>query len=102
MGNPVIIFGASYLGRAAKEIFEKNGVVVYGFLDDDKKLHQKEIDEATVLGATDDDGFLKLISKKCESFVAVDDNKLRQHLVKMLKEVRHVQPVKSMHSQSSH
>ena len=35
--NPVIIFGANYLGRAAKEIFEANEIVVYGFLDDDKK-----------------------------------------------------------------
>lgn len=96
-----MIFGASYIGRAAKEIFEKNGVVVYGFLDDDKKLHQKEIDEVTVIGATDDDGFLKLISKKCEAFVAVDDNKLRKNLVKMLKEVRHVQPVNAVHSQAT-
>ncbi len=97
MENPVIIFGASYIGRAAKEIFEKNGVVVYGFLDDDKKLHQKEIDEATVMGATDDDGFLKLIGKKCEAFVAVDDNKLRKNLVNMLNDVRHVQPVNAVH-----
>ncbi len=101
MENPVIILGANYLGRAAKEIFEKNGVVVYGFLDDDKKLHQKEVDEATVLGATDDDGFLKLISKKCEAFVAVDDNKLRKNLVKMLKDIRHVQPVNAVHPQAS-
>lgn len=101
MENPVIIFGAGYIARAAKEIFEKNGNVVYGFLDDDKKLHGKEIDEATVMGATDDDGFLKLIGKKCEAFVAVDDNRLRKNLVKMLQEVRHVQPVNAVHSQAS-
>lgn len=101
MENPVIIFGANYLGRAAKEIFEKNIVVVYGFLDDDKKNHQKEIDEAVVLGATDDDGFLKLIGKKCEAFVAIDENKLRKGLVKMLNEVRHVQPVNAIHPNAS-
>lgn|GEM_PF-96233 len=100
MQNPVIIFGANYLGRAAKEIFEKNEVVVFGFLDDDTKLHQKEIDEAVILGATDDDGFLKLIGKKCEAFVAIDDNKLRKNLVKMLKEVRHVQPMNAVHPQA--
>jgi len=99
--NPVIIFGANYLGRAAKEIFEANEVVVYGFLDDDKKLHQKEIDEVVVLGATDDDGFLKLIGKKCEAFVAIDDNKLRKSIVKMLQEIRHVQPVNAAHPQAS-
>ncbi|HTH55055.1 MAG TPA: NeuD/PglB/VioB family sugar acetyltransferase [Cyclobacteriaceae bacterium] len=100
MKNPVIIFGANYIGRAAKEIFEKNEAVVYGFLDDDKKLHNKEIDEASVLGATDDDGFLKLIGKKCEAFIALDDNKLRKNLTKMLNDVRHVQPVNAVHPQA--
>ncbi len=98
MENPVIIFGANYLGRAAKEIFETNKVVVYGFLDDDKKLHDTLVDEATVLGSTEDDGFLKLIGKKCEAFVAVDDNKLRKSLVNMIQEVRHMQPVNAIHS----
>ena len=63
MENPVIIFGANPLGRMAKEIFESNGVVIYGFLDDDTKLHSKELDDAIILGSTDDDGFLKLIGK---------------------------------------
>lgn len=97
MENPVIIFGANYLGRSAKDIFEVNGNVVYCFLDDNKKLHNTEIDNVTVMGSTDDDGFLKLIGKKCEAFVAVDDNKLRKNLVKMLQEVRHVQPVNAIH-----
>lgn len=100
MENPVIIFGANHLGRAAKEIFDTNNVVVYGFLDDNKNLHNTEVDEVVVLGDTDNDGFLKLIGKKCEAFVAADDNKLRKGLVKMLQEVRHVQPVNAVHSQS--
>jgi sugar O-acyltransferase (sialic acid O-acetyltransferase NeuD family) len=98
MDNPVIILGANFLGRTAKEVFEGNGNVVYGFLDDNKKLHGTEIDNATVLGSTDDDGFLKLIGQKCEAFVAVDDNKLRKNLVKMLQEIRHVQPVNAVHN----
>jgi sugar O-acyltransferase (sialic acid O-acetyltransferase NeuD family) len=97
MENPVIIFGANYLGRAAKEIFDRNGNVVYGFLDDNKTLHSTEIDNVTVLGSTDDDGFLKLIGKKCEAFIAVDDNKLRKNLVRMLLEDRKVQPVNAIH-----
>lgn len=97
MENPVIIFGAGVLGRAVKEIFESNGNVVYGFLDDTKALHNKEIDESFVLGSTDDDGFLKLIGKKCEACIAVDDTRLRKNLVKMLNEVRHVQPVNAIH-----
>ena len=98
MENPVMILGANHLGRAAKEIFENNNVVVYGFLDDDKKLHGKEIDDVVILGATDDDGFLKLIGKKCEAFVAVDDNRLRKSLVKMIQDERHKQPVNAIHA----
>ena len=97
MENPVIIFGANALGRSAKELFESNGVVVYGFLDDNKKLHSTEVDDVVVLGSTDDDGFLKLIGKKCEAFVAIDDNKVRRSIVKMLREIRHVQPVNATH-----
>lgn len=101
MENPVIIFGANHLGRAAREIFETNMVEVYGYLDDNKSLHNKEIDEVSVLGSTDDDGFLKLIGRKCEAFVAVDDNRLRKSIIKMLNEVRKVQPVNAIHGHSS-
>src|SRR6185369_708591 len=66
-----------------------------------KSLHQKEIDDVVVLGATDDDGFLKLINKKSEAFVAIDDNKLRKSIVKMLQEVRHVQPVNAIHTRAT-
>ncbi|MGC3948026.1 MAG: NeuD/PglB/VioB family sugar acetyltransferase [Chryseolinea sp.] len=93
MENPVIIFGANYLGRQAKDILETNGNDIYCFLDDNKKLHNLVIDEITVMGSTDDDGYLKLIGKKCDAVIAIDDNKVRKSLVTMLHERRHVQPV---------
>lgn len=93
MENPVIIFGANYLGRQAKDILENNGNVVYCFLDDNKKLHNTIIDEITVMGSTDDDGYLKLIGKKCDAVVAIDDNKVRKSVVTMLLEERKAQPV---------
>lgn len=93
MENPVIILGASYLGRQAKEILESNGNVVYGFLDDNKKLHHTEIDNASVLGSTDDETFLKLIGKKCDAFVAIDENKVRKNLVALLNDEYKIQPV---------
>jgi sugar O-acyltransferase (sialic acid O-acetyltransferase NeuD family) len=101
MNNPVIIFGANSIGRLAKEIFESNEVVVYGFLDDDKKLINTEVDEAQVLGTTDEQGFLKLIGKKCEAFVATDENKLRKGLTKMLQEDRHIQPMNAVHPKAN-
>jgi sugar O-acyltransferase (sialic acid O-acetyltransferase NeuD family) len=101
MENPVIVFGANGIGRIAKDIFERNGNVVYGFLDDSKALHNTELDEVVILGATDDDGFLKLIGKKCEAFIATDDTKLKKHLTEMVNEVRHVQVVNAIHPDSS-
>jgi sugar O-acyltransferase (sialic acid O-acetyltransferase NeuD family) len=100
MDNPVIIFGAGGLGKAALEIFQSNNVVVYCFLDDDEKLHGQEIDNISILGSTDDDGYLKFIGKKCEAFVAIDESKYRQSLVKMLNERRHVMPVNAVHKSS--
>jgi sugar O-acyltransferase (sialic acid O-acetyltransferase NeuD family) len=93
MENPVIILGAGYLGRQAKEILESNGNVVYGFLDDNKKLHNTEIDNASVLGSTDDESYLKLIGKKCDVVVALDENKVRKNLVNLLNEDYKAQPV---------
>lgn len=101
MENPVLIFGANYLGRAAKEIFDRNGNVVYGFLDDNKSIHSTEVDDIVVLGSTDDDEFLKLIGKKCEAFIAVDDTRLRKNLVKMLHEEKKMQPVNAIHPSAS-
>lgn len=100
MDNPVIIFGANELGKAAMAVLESNGVVIYGFLDDDEKLHNQSIGEVTILGSTDDDGFLKFIGKKCEAFVAFDNNKVRKSTVEMLKERRKVMPMNAIHQKA--
>ncbi|CCH56332.1 sugar O-acyltransferase, sialic acid O-acetyltransferase NeuD family [Fibrisoma limi BUZ 3] len=97
MENPVLIFGAGSLGVTALDIFQRNQVVVYGFLDDNKELHGKEFGDVSVLGETDDDGFLKLIGQKCEAFIAISDTRVRKQLVKMLNERRKVQPVNAIH-----
>lgn len=96
--NPVIIFGAGGLGQVALDIFKSNDVVVYGFLDDDKALHGTEVNDVPVLGATEDDGFLKLIGKKCDAFIATDDTLLRKNLTEMLLERRKVMPVSAIHA----
>lgn len=98
--NPVIIFGANGLGRVALDIFNTNKVVVYCFLDDSDELHGKEINDVAVLGRTDDDGFLKYIGKKCEAFVASDDNRYKESIVEMLKSKRKVMPVNAIHKQA--
>ena len=97
MENPVIIFGAGSLGLTALDLFQRNNVVVYGLLDDNKELHGKEFGAVSVLGETDDDGFLKLIGHKCEAFIAISDGRVRKRLVKMLNERRKVQPVNAIH-----
>lgn len=97
MEKPVIILGAKGIAHSALEIFNSNKVVVYGFLDEDEKLHGQEINVVPILGNPEDEGFLKLVGKKCEAFVAVDDNKYRQFLVKMLNDNRKVQPINAIH-----
>ncbi|HLW18895.1 MAG TPA: acetyltransferase [Cyclobacteriaceae bacterium] len=97
MEKPVIILGAKGIAIPALEIFNSNKVDVYGFLDDDKELHGTEINSVSILGHTEDEGFLKLIGKKCEAFVAVDDNTYRKFLVKLLNDNRKVQPINAIH-----
>ena len=100
MEKPVIILGAKGIAHPALEIFNSNKVIVYGFLDEDEKLHGTEINVVPVLGNPEDEGFLKLIGKKTEAFVAVDDVKYRKFLVEMLLEVRKVQPINAIHDRA--
>ena len=92
-----MILGAGSLGQTALDIFQRNNVVVYGLLDDNKDLHGNEFGSVSVLGETDDDGFLKLIGQKCEVCVAIADIRVRKRLVKLLNERRKVQPVNAIH-----
>lgn len=100
MEKPVIILGAKGIAHPALEIFNSNQVIVYGFLDEDQSIYGTEINNIPILGNTEDEGFLKLIGKKTEAFVAVDDTKYRKFLVDMLIEVRKVQPVNAIHDRA--
>lgn len=100
MKNPVIIFGAKGLGLVALDIFKSNRVEVYCFLDDDAALQGKEVGEVTVLGRTDDEAFIKLLGKKCDAFIASDDNKYRQSLTEMLIEYKKAMPVNAVHERA--
>ncbi|MDR6196901.1 NeuD/PglB/VioB family sugar acetyltransferase [Siphonobacter sp. SORGH_AS_0500] len=97
MENPVLIFGAKALGKTALDIFNRNGVIVYGFLEDETSLHGTEIGEVSVFSATDDEGFTELIGNKCEAFIAVEDRTERKTLVEYLHETRQTQPVNAVH-----
>lgn len=99
--NPVIIFGATGLGKVALEIFKSQDILTYCFLDEDKELHGGEVAEVGVLGAPTDDGFLKYIGKKCDAFVAVEDPKLRKKYVDLLLDRRKVMPVNAVHQHAS-
>lgn len=97
MDKPVMIFGANSLTSAAIEIFKSRNIEVFGILDDNKELHGNEYGEISVLGKTQDDGFLKFIGKKAEAFVVSDDTSLRKSIVKMLTTKRKVMPVNAIH-----
>ncbi len=101
MENPVMILGAGGLGAVALDIFKTNNVVVYAFLDDNKELHNTEIDDVIVMGSTDDEDYTKLIGKRCEVFIAIDELKVRQNLVETLHNDKKVQPVNAIHEQTA-
>ena len=100
MNNPVVIFGAGNLGRIALDIFSSNEVLIYGFLDDNQKLHNTEISEVLVLGDPADDGFLKIIGNKTEAFVALENKTHKEKVVKMLLERRKTMPVNAIHGKA--
>lgn len=100
MNKPVIIISAGELGRAVLEVFRSNNVVVYGFLDDDKKLHGTEIEDLTVLGATDNQEYLKIIGKDCDVFIASDDNSWKASIIKSLRKDQKAMPVNAIHQKS--
>lgn len=98
MENPIIIFGTGPSALAALDIFQSNDIIVYGFLDDEVKLHGTEIQMIPVLGRTDDEGFTKLIGKKADAFVAVESRKERVAITDYLLETRKVMPVNAIHA----
>ncbi|MCF2495475.1 MULTISPECIES: acetyltransferase [Dyadobacter] len=97
MENPVLIFGAGDLGVQALDIFKRNNVLVYGLLDDHKELHGKEFGDVSVLGNTDDTGFLSILGSKCEAFVAIGERSVRERLVETLTEEYKTMPINAIH-----
>lgn len=97
--NPLIIFGAKETGQIALEICNSNGLLVYCLLDDDKNEHKKEYGPVTVVGTTEDEEYLKLLGKKCDAFIAVDNLKERKYLAEMLEEEKKLKPVSIIHKE---
>ncbi|MDX2188810.1 MAG: NeuD/PglB/VioB family sugar acetyltransferase [Bacteroidota bacterium] len=100
MENPVLIFGAKGIALTVLEIFESNKVLVYGFLEDDTSFHGKEIQDWQVFGPTDDVGFLNIIGKKADAFVAIENNKVRKNITQMLIETCKAMPVNAIHERA--
>lgn len=100
MINPVIIFGAKSVGMLALDAFLSNEVLVYGFLDDDHKKLPSEFGEFPLLGAFENEGYTKLIGKKCDAIVAVDEVSLKKYLVNYLIENRKTAPVNAVHNKA--
>lgn len=98
--QPVIIVGASGLGKATLDIFQSNQVVVYCFLDDNEALHGTEINDVSVMGATEDPAYLPMFGKKCNVSVAINDRSVRQSYFKLLKEEYKVMPANALHQQA--
>lgn len=97
MEKPIIILGAGDLARAALEIFQKNGVVVYGLLAEDEALQHQEINHVPILGSLADEQYLELLGRDCEAFVALGSDGSRQQWIATLREQRQLTPVNAIH-----
>jgi len=93
--KPILIINADTIGKMAYDAFASNGVIVYGFLDDNSK--EEMIDEVPVLGKTEDENYFKIIGKDCEVFVASDDNKFKKSFVEILASKKKTVPTNSVH-----
>ncbi len=94
---PVIIIGVNPFGLEVAHIFQKNDVVVYGFLDDDPKKKDTSIGEIPVLGTADDESYFKLIGKNCGVFVALENPTERKKMIELILEEREIKPVNAIH-----
>ena len=97
MDKPIMILGAGGIGKSAMEAFVSNDVLVYGFLDDDTTLQDKEIGDVAVLGTLDNESYLSIIGDECEAFIATEENEVRRTLVEMLVKDKKVMPVNAVH-----
>jgi len=97
MDKPVIILGAQRLSKMALEILQKNGIIVYGFLDDDQATWKQTIHHVPVLGSTSEKRYWDLIGEKCEVFIAIENQGHRQRLATMLYEQNKVIPINAVH-----
>lgn len=97
MEKPVIILGVHGLGKLALEIFQKNGIVVYGLLSEDEALQGAEINHVPILGSIEDEQYLGLLGKTCEAFVAIEQGVSRQNLIRTLNKQRQVMPINAIH-----
>ena len=98
MEKPVIILGAHGLGRLALDIFQQNGIVVYGFLDDDPTLQSKEMNHIPILGSITEERCLDIISANCEAFVAIEQQGKRRRLIATLREQKKVISINAIHA----
>lgn len=98
MKKGVIVFGANTIGTIALEIFSANGLLVYGFLDENKALHDTLFHDVPVFGDWETREYLDLIKKEeCKAFLASDEQALKTQLVKLLKKHTKQNPINAVH-----
>ena len=85
MKDPVIIVGTGGLAQLALEILQRNDILVYGFLAENKLAMVNEINHIPILGNIEDEPhYLQTIGKNCHVFVAIEQTKARQQYIKQL------------------
>lgn len=99
MDTPILIFGTKEKGQAALEIFQNNGIIVYGLLTEEETPQEgKTYGHVSVLGHTKDRTYLDLLGDKCHPFVAVEGIKASQEIITQLGAEEKLHPLNAIHS----
>ena len=98
---PVIIIGVNSFALEVADIFQKNNVVIYGFLDDDPKKKDTFIGEIPVLGTTEEEQYWGLIGKNCNVFVALENQIERKKMIETIIEDCKTKPTNAIHPNAS-
>lgn len=100
MKDPILILGATGLGKVALEILQKNDFTVYGFLDNNTALHGTEIHYLPVLGGIEDPQYLSLLGRKCQAVVALEHGHQRKTLIQQLEKDAQISFLNNIHPQA--
>lgn len=80
MSKQVVIIGAGGHAKVIADIIKKSGDIIYGFLDDNKAIGEKVIEEYKILGKIDECMHFQEMNKQLYFVIAIGNNYIRKSI----------------------